>query len=276
MSAEVIVAWPGTGAGETSFAELTFDLKPGMSQPASASAAAKTEMNDTECEARFAMAAIEPGPRGTGQVLGAAWLRGRDEAMDMHTFLEPKIDLPRVAELLDGLGHEGRVHSTSTWSAHHKSAIFEAAKGFRPIDLEFLVPGSVGRCEEVVHEGYNSMALFSRLEKRFANIASAGAPEIVGFNEQTWRAFTGPGYFSVSLGEAEHEGELVIDYRKIPREKPASWPALRPNTGILGSVVFGGMIDYLRGISQHVSIGAATKDGVSRKVWFALVRQDRG
>ena len=36
------------------------------------------------------------------------------------------------------------------------------------------------------------------------------------------------------------------------------------------------MIDYLRGLSNHVSIGVAYKDGKHRNQWFALVRQDPG
>ena len=44
--------------------------------------------------------------------------------------------------------------------------------------------------------------------------------------------------------------------------------------GRIAGIVNGGMIDYLRGISEHVSIGVAFKDGQSRHQWFALVRQD--
>jgi hypothetical protein len=192
--------------------------------------------------------------------------------MDLTTFLEPKIDLPRIAELLDGLGHEGRVHTIHTWGRRQQSALFEAAKGFRPIDLSHLVPSGV--LVPFEHQGFNTVGAFSDFSKVFANVGTDAEPVIVGYNEGMWRAFSGPGYFSAANGEGEHQGEIVLDYRRIPTRKVDAWPPIRPNDGLIGSIAFGGMVDYLRGISTHVSIGTATKDGKSRNMWFALVRRD--
>ena len=194
-------------------------------------------------------------------------------AMDVTTFLEPTIDLKRIAEILDGLGHEGRCHTVRTWSKHQKEHVFESAKGFRPVDLDFLVPSGKGALEEVIHDGHNTLPMFSRFQKRFVKLEGGDLP-IGGYNHQSMEALTGPGYFGVSKGEGDHEGELVIDYTKIPTAKPDAWPALRSNDGGLAGIVNGGMIDYLRGISEHVSIGVAFKDGQPRHQWFALVRRD--
>lgn len=192
--------------------------------------------------------------------------------MDVTVLLEPKIDLPRLADVLDGLGHEGRLHTVHGWSKKRQAAIFEAAKGHRPLDLDFLVPASVGPLVEVIHDGYNTLPLFASLQKRFVKLE--GEPvEIVGYNHQAWSAFSGPGYFMVSRGEGEHEGELVIDYTNVPKTKPASWPEIRRNAGFIPGIVYGGMVDYLRGISSHVSIGRAHK-GKAMSVWFTLVRKD--
>ena len=193
--------------------------------------------------------------------------------MDVTILLEPKINLERLTEVLDGLGHEGRVHTIRTWTKHHKKELFEAAKGYRPLDLDFLVPASVGPLVEVIHEGHNTLPMFSRFQKRFVKLEGEAFP-IGGYNHQSMQAFTGPGYFGVTKGEGEHEGELVIDYSKIPKHKPASWPEIKPNEGGLAGIVNGGMIDYLRGLSNHVSIGVAYKDGKHRNQWFALVRKD--
>ncbi len=35
-------------------------------------------------------------------------IRANDLPMDVSVLLEPTIDLPRLTEILDGLGHEGR------------------------------------------------------------------------------------------------------------------------------------------------------------------------
>src|SRR5687768_8133900 len=140
--------------------------------------------------------------------------------MDVTTFLEPKLDLDRIAEILDGLGHDGRVHTIRTWTKHHKADIFEAAKGKRPLDLDFLVPSSVASLVEVIHQGHNTLPLFCHFQKRFVKCEGEELP-LYGYNHQSMMGFTGPGYFGASKGEGEHEGELVIDYTKIPKSKPA-------------------------------------------------------
>lgn len=193
--------------------------------------------------------------------------------MDVTTLLEPKLDLARLTEILDGLGHEGRLHTAATWSKAQKQAIFEAAKGHRPLDFDFLVPSAVGSLTEVIHDGHNTLPLFSHFQKRFVRTEDADCP-LAGYNHQSMEAFTGPGYFCVTAGSGEHEGELVIDYTKVPRAKPPSWPRIQRNEGGLAGIVNGGMIDYLRGLSSHVSIGAAYKDGKHRNQWFVLVRRD--
>lgn len=193
--------------------------------------------------------------------------------MDVTVLLEPKIDLPRLAEVLDGLGHEGRVHTTRTWTKKYQSALFEAAKGHMPLDLDFLVPASVGPLVEVIHEGKNTLPAFTHFQKRFCKIEGEEA-KVGGYNHQTLQPLTGPGYFVVMNGDGEHEGELAIDYTRMPKSKPAGWPAIKPNEGGLGAVVYGGMIDYLRGISTHVSLGRAYKKGKAMDAWFALVRKD--
>lgn len=187
--------------------------------------------------------------------------------------LEPKLDLPRLVEILDGLGHEGRVHATTTWTKKQKAALFEAVKGFRPLDLDFLVPSSVGPLVEVVHDGHNTLPMFNHFQKRFVKLEGEEFP-IAGYNEQSMRGITGPGYFVATKGEGEHEGELVFDYRHVPKNKPPGWPEIEKNDGLVSGIVNGGMIDYVRGISNHVSIGVAFKKGKSLGQWFTLVRRD--
>lgn len=135
------------------------------------------------------------------------------------------------------------------------------------------MPDGVGPLVEVIHHGHNTLPMFQHFQKRFVKLEGEAFP-IGGYNHQSMQALTGPGYFGVTRGEGEHEGELVIDYAKLPRQKPPSWPEIRSNEGGLAGVVNGGMVDYLRGLSSHVSIGVAFKNGEHRHQWFALVRQD--
>ena len=193
--------------------------------------------------------------------------------MDVTVLLEPTIDLKRLSEVLDGLGHEGRVHAIRGWAKHRQAALFEAAKGHLPIDLAFLVPPSIGPLVEVIHEGKNTLPVFTHFQKRFVKLE--GEESLIGgYNHQTMSPVTGPGYFVVNQGAGEHEGELAVDYTKVPKHKPASWPAVQSNEGGLGALVYGGMIDYLRALSTHVSIGRAYKKGKAMDAWFCLVRKD--
>lgn len=193
--------------------------------------------------------------------------------MDVSVFLEPKVDPERLADILDGLGHEGRVHTIRTWTKHRQAAIFEAVKGFRPITLDFLVPASVSAGVEVIHEGHNTLPLLNHFQKRFVKLEGDDY-SVGGYNHNVGLARAGgPGYFVVRLGEGEHEGELAIDYTKLPKSKPAAWPEIAPNDGGIGALVYGNMIDYLRAVSTHVSIGRAYK-GKAMNAWFALVRKD--
>lgn len=193
--------------------------------------------------------------------------------MDFLTLLEPKVDPERLAQILDGLGHDGRVHTTRTWDKRRQEAIFEAVKGFRPLDLDFLVPSGTDPLVEIIHFGHNTLPAFSNFQKRFVKLDGEDVP-VGGYNHQSMQGITGPGYFSVTKGEGDHEGELVIDYTKVPKSKPDAWPEIQKNDGFVSGIVNGGMIDYLRGISQHVSIGVAYKNGQHRNQWFAMVRKD--
>ena len=192
--------------------------------------------------------------------------------MDATVFLEPTVDIEKLAELLDGLGHEGRVHTMRGWDKKKMAAIFDACAG-RSISIEQVVPSSIGADVEVIHDLRNTLPLFSDAQKRFARTADEA---IGGYNRQHGIArVSEPGYFTVRAGEGEHANELVIDYGKVPSSKPASWPAIESNDqGFLNGIVWGGMVDYLRRVSQHVSIGAATKGGKPIGQYFALVRRE--
>lgn len=197
--------------------------------------------------------------------------------MDVSVFLEPKVDIEKLAEILDGLGHEGRVHTMGTWNKKRMAAIFEACAG-RSITLDHVVPASVGPNVEVIHDLKNNLPVFSNAQKRFCKLEGEDFP-VGGYNKQFGiAAASEPGYFTVREGDGDHANELIIDYGHVPKaSKPASWPAIERNDqGILNGLVWGGMVDYLRRISQHVSIGMATKNGKPINQYFALVRQDPG
>lgn len=193
--------------------------------------------------------------------------------MDVTVFLEPKVDLERITKVLDELGHEGRTHTTRTWGRHQMERIWTAAQGYKAIDLDHFVPASVGRKVEVVHELKNSLPLFSVSQKRFCRPGDGeGDGELWGYNHASSNPFTGPGYFITRVSETP--GEIVFDYRTLPKGKVESWPPILPNEARLGRFVYAGMIDHVRGISSHVCIGRAQKGPEPMDAWFVLCRKD--
>jgi hypothetical protein len=85
---------------------------------------------------------------------------------------------------------------------------------------------------------------------------------------------TGPGYYVVH--PSEDADEVVIDYTRLPGEKPGDWPAVVANRERLGRFVYEGIVDVMRGLSRHVSVGRARKGAAGRwmNAWFVLVRED--
>lgn len=191
--------------------------------------------------------------------------------MDLTVFIEPKLDLDRLAKVLDEMGHEGRIHTIRGWGKKTQAMLFEAVKGHRPLTLEHFVPADVGVLQEVIHEGKNTLPAFSHFQKRFARTESG---DIVGYNQGVTLGLTGPGYFSVH--GTDTEGEIDIDYKMLPKERVATWPEILPNSAKLGSLVYEGMVDHMRGISEHVSIGRAEKAGKMMDAWFVLCREPTG
>jgi len=191
--------------------------------------------------------------------------------MNVNVLLEPAVDLPRLRKILDELGHLGRVDTIRGWDKKTQAQLYEAARGFQPVTLDDFVPPSVEPMREVIHHGKNTLPGFSYFQKRFCKPAG-DAQELLGYNHQTMMWATGPGYFVVHPSETE--GEVDIDYLRVPASKPQGWPEVKDNEHGLARLVYGRMVDVMRGVSQHVSIGRARKNGKFIDAWFVLCRED--
>ncbi len=179
-----------------------------------------------------------------------------------------------IAHFFDGLSHGERVTAIRSLGRAQQSALWDASEGFAELGLLDLVPADTPSDGTVRHYGKNSLPLFSHFEKRFCRQASADADdpaELIGFNFQAMAPITGPGYF-VAVA-SERAGEVLVDYRRVPVTHPAGWPALKPNDRGLSRFVYGFMIDTLRRVSEHVSIGSAARNGKDLGSWFVLCRE---
>jgi hypothetical protein len=193
--------------------------------------------------------------------------------MELKNLIETHLDLPRLAKDLDEIGTPGRVWATRQWTRSVQAKLYEAVKGFRPVSLEDYVPAGVAPLTQVITWGMNTLPAHNHFQKRFCKPADPDAKDqLVGFNFQALSGLTGPGYYVAH--PATDAGEVDIDYTMVPKEKPDAWPVIVPNSARLGRFVYDGMVDVMRGISSHVSIGRARKKHGWMDAWFVLVRED--
>lgn len=189
--------------------------------------------------------------------------------MSIHDFFAGRdVDLSGLAVYLDRLDGERRVAEVRALARDEQARLFEAAAGVRPVTLDDFVPEAVPPLQPVIHYGRNSLPLFRLFEKRFCR-PDRDAGELWGYNEQPWKALTGPGYFVARQASGE---EVVIDYCEVPPRKPAEWPRILPNSARLSRFIYNRTRDFIRGVSQHVTIGRATREGKPMDNWFVLCR----
>jgi hypothetical protein len=187
---------------------------------------------------------------------------------------ESPVQPARIASLLDEMTHAARVAAVRSLGRSQQRGLYEAVGGFRPLRLEHLVPPATGDFTPVRHFGKNTLPLFTHFEKRFCRPRgedSVKPAELYGFNFQTMQPVTGPGYFVAR--EDPNRPEVWVDYNAVPPEHPEGWPAIRRNEVGLSRFVYGFMVDTLRGVSEHVSIGSAARKGKDLGSWFILCRE---
>jgi hypothetical protein len=181
-----------------------------------------------------------------------------------------------LASWLDGLGHDDRVAAVRGAGRREQAKLYAAVDGFRPVALADLVPPAAAPMSAVRHYGKNTLPAFTQFEKRFCRpdaLDPEKPAELYGFNFQTLSPITGPGYFVAVPNPERVDAEVWVDYRRVPPEHPSGWPEIRPNERGLSRFVYGFMIDTLRRVSEHVTIGSAARKGKDLGSWFLLCRE---
>ncbi len=196
-------------------------------------------------------------------------------AEECHALLRERPLKPiDIARFLDGLTGPERVTAIRSVGRADQRRLFEAVDRHAPVRLVDLVPAGAGELVPVRHYGKNTLPLFSFFEKRFTRPPGEDAQQpsrLYGFNFQSLSPITGPGYF-VAVEHPERE-EVLIDYRRLPSTHPEGWPEVRSNERGLSRFVYGLMVDTLRRVSEHVTIGSAARDGKDLGSWFLLCRE---
>lgn len=178
-----------------------------------------------------------------------------------------------IADLLDKLADALRPRVVRDLGRRDQQALYAKVEGFASLRLVDLVPPTRSDLEEVRHLGRNSLPAFKIFEKRFCRLpgSPSDSPEaLAGYNFQAMSPVTGPGYFMAR--EDAKTGEIFVDYSRLPDQKPLGWPEIRSNERGLSRFVYGFMVDRLRRVSEHVTIGSAARKGKDLGSYFILSR----
>ena len=184
------------------------------------------------------------------------------------THLHPStFDIERAAAGLDAMDHATRLDTVRKMGKKIQQPLFHACKG-REVGIEAIVPADKADLSEVIHHGKNSLPVASHFQKRFARNPT-NPNELLGYNHQDLAWLTGPGYF-VAYAK---DGEVAIDYTRSPEMTLDTWPPILPNERGISNLVYAHMIDYLRRVSDHVTIGRAFRKGKWTENYFLLCRE---
>ncbi len=179
-----------------------------------------------------------------------------------------------VARALDSMSHAQRVQAIRAVGRNEQRRLYEAVDGFRALSMTDMVAATTSAMTRVRHYGKNTLPAFSHFEKRFCRPPDADPQQpdrLWGYNFSPMGWLVGPGYFVLRPDAAR--GELLVDYNLLPPAHPADWPEIRPNERGVSRFVYGFMIDTLRGVSQHVTVGSAARKDRDLGSWFLLCRE---
>jgi len=173
-------------------------------------------------------------------------------------------DLTPICAALNQLNHDERIAWMRGLSGKELKALYDLASDGGELSIEhfYSAEGQV-----VIHHGQNSLPAFNHFQKRVCIRSGC----IQGYNHQTLAWLTGPGHFTLRQDGPQ---EVLFDYITLPESVPDAFPALAPNNKGVSRLVYAGMIDRVRRVSDHCVIGAAFKGEKDIGARFMLTRED--
>ncbi len=182
-----------------------------------------------------------------------------------------------IAAHLDSLTQTERLREMYALASADQARLFEKADDSNRLDLDYFVPPSTPSGREVIHYGKNSQPALRMFQKRWCRPVDGG-DRLWGYNETTVRPLIGPGYFvaeETANGGSDPRGAVVVDYFQVPDGPvPEGWPHVKPNSRGLQMFVFDKMRDYMRRVSNHVSIGVAYRKESRVMGYFVICRDE--
>lgn len=188
--------------------------------------------------------------------------------------------IDRISAYLDAQPPAARQEEVNALRRADQARLNDKAADAPPLTLAHFVPDDVADLTPVHHPGRNTIMTFpyfQRFQKRFTRPRD-DRTRLFGYNaSNAW--FIHPGYFVAyeTEGDWRERGGVVVDYFQVPdAEVPSAWPKVRTNAQGLQRLVYHRTRDFMRRVSEHVSIGRASREtdrDLLIDYWFALVRE---
>ncbi|NCG18909.1 MAG: hypothetical protein GWP91_07850, partial [Rhodobacterales bacterium] len=178
-------------------------------------------------------------------------------ARTLETMLEGGKSIQEIGVMLDALDGDARWEELNTLNRSQQRSLYDLAEKADPLTLDDFVPCGNEPLKPVVHRGRNTLPVpglnfFAKVMTRQPNGA------VVGYNQSPIGFLVGPGYYTTIMTKDEwsDRGAVVVDYYQPPSEGPIpeGWPWLRPNWVGIQLVVYFQTRDFMRKVSQHVTI----------------------
>jgi hypothetical protein len=194
--------------------------------------------------------------------------------------MDPEATIHAVADFIDGLDSRQRWAQVRRLGRDQQRVLYRKAES-SAIDLSHFIKAAAPLAE-VVHDGVNTLPVapqLRRFQKRFCRPDASGSQRLLGYNEGPLRRLIGPGYFVAvpTNDEAtwQSRGGVVVDYFQIPPGAVADgWPRVVANDRGLQRYVYHQTRDFMRRVSDHVSVGAVFKRERAMDHYFVLCRRD--
>ncbi len=197
--------------------------------------------------------------------------------MALRDFVQGDESIKEIAARLDLLDQRARIAEMYALPGRDQARLYEKAGDAEPLGFEHFVPGDLAALTPVVHHGKNSQPAFKYFQKRWCRPRDR-SDQLWGYNETIVRPLIGPGYFvahETEDGGADPRGAIVVDYFMVPDDAVVDgWPAVKPNSSGLQKFVYHKTRDYMRKVSEHVSIGMAVRMESRVMGYFVLCRDD--
>ena len=196
--------------------------------------------------------------------------------LNLSQRIHAKETLSEIAAYLDQLSADERRDQSQSLGSRDQKLLWSLCEGSEVTIDQMVPPERAG--QTVRHIGRNTLPVFKLFEKRFYR-PSAESAELWGYNEGSTRPLVGPGYFVCHMSDQDEStdaavAELVINYERLPEHAPEGWPEVRFNERGISKLVYAFMHDYMRRVSEHITIGRAYRKGAESPNYFTLCRWD--